>query len=122
MKRIIIYIQSIAVYLFLLLGLISSPCSAAAPSWRSLTPTQREALAPMDGQWDILPEIQRKRLLETAKHYPKMTPEQKQRYHDRLEKWSQAHPRTARNRAETYRAFNKLPAKERERSKTDGQS
>lgn len=110
-------IQGPIVAVLLLLGLVSSPCSAAAPSWRALTPIQREALAPMVGQWDILPEIQRSRLIETAKHYPRMTPEQKQRYHDRLKKWSELTPEQREAARKRYRAFNKLPAKERERIK-----
>ena len=69
---------------FLLLCLAST--SAGAQSWRALTSAQREALAPMVQQWDTLPELQRHRLLETAKHYSQLTPEQKQRYHNRLEK------------------------------------
>src|SRR5674476_767846 len=108
-------IQRPIVAVFLLLCLTSSPCSAAAPSWRSLTPNQREALAPMVGQWDILPEIQRNRLLKTAKYYPKMTPEQKQRYHDRLEKWSKLTPEQREAARKRFRAFKKLPANERER-------
>jgi hypothetical protein len=84
-----------------LLSLTSFPCSAAAPSWRALTPIQREALAPMVGQWDILPEIQRNRLLETAKHYPRMTSEQKKRYNDRLKRFQQtAGKSTGKNKAE----------------------
>lgn len=116
MKRFISFnTQIIAFTLYLLLSLTSSPCSAAAPAWRALTPTQRAALAPMDGQWDILPGIQRDRLLETAKHYPSMTPEQKKRYHDRLKKWSQLTPGQREAARKRYREFKKLPAKERER-------
>ena len=104
-------IQCPIVAVLLLLSLTSSPCSAAAPSWRSLTPIQREALAPMVGQWDILPEIQRNRLLKTAKYYPKMTPEQKQRYHDRLEKWSKLTPEQREAARKRYRAFQEAAGK-----------
>ena len=105
------------VSVFLLLCLISAPGVAAAQSWRSLTPTQREALAPMVQQWDTLPELQRHRLLQTAKHYSQLTPEQKQRYHSRLEKWSRLTPEQREAARKKYRAFNKLPAKEREKVK-----
>ena len=71
----------------------------------------------MIGQWDILPEIQRNRLLETAKHYPQMTPEQKQRYQSRLKKWSELTPEKREIARKRYRAFKKLPVKERERIK-----
>jgi hypothetical protein len=69
----------------------------------------------MIGQWDILPEIQRNRLLETAKHYPQMTPEQKQRYQSRLKKWSELTPEQREIARKRYRAFKKLPVKEQAR-------
>lgn len=103
--------------LFLLLCLLGVSGIAAAQSWRALTPTQREALAPMVQQWDTLPELQRRRLLETAEHYSRMTPVQKQRYHARLEKWSKLTPEQREAARQKYRAFNKLPAKEREKVK-----
>jgi Protein of unknown function (DUF3106) len=108
---------NLLVSVFMLLCLICVPGSAAAQSWRSLTPTQREALAPMVQQWDTLPELQRHRLLETAEHYPQLTPIQKQRYHDRLEKWSKLTPEQREAARQKYRAFKKLPAKEREKVK-----
>src|SRR3990172_9644464 len=73
---------------FLLLCLAGAPARAAAESWTSLTPAQQEALAPLAQQWDTLPEKQKHNLLITAKRYQHMTPEQKQRYHDRLPVWS----------------------------------
>lgn len=68
-------------------------------------------------EWDSLPEPQRQRLLETAKHYAKMTPEQKQRYHGRLERWSKLTPDQRQAAREKYRAFNKVPAEKREQVK-----
>lgn len=112
-----VQMQNYVAAVFLLLCLTSVPNSAAAQSWRSLTPTQREALAPMVQQWDTLPELQRHRLLETAKHYSQLTPEQKQRYHGRLEKWSKLTPEQREAARKKYRAFNKLPAEKREQVK-----
>jgi Protein of unknown function (DUF3106) len=112
-----VQMQNYVVAVFLLLCLTSVPTSAATQSWRSLTPSEREALAPMVQQWDTLPELQRHRLLETAKRYSQLTPEQKQRYHDRLEKWSKLTPEQREAARKKYLAFNKLPAKEREKVK-----
>jgi hypothetical protein len=112
-----VQMQNYVVAVFLLLCLIIAPNNAAAQSWRSLTPTQREALAPMVQQWDTLPELQRHRLLETAKHYSQLTPEQKQRYHGRLEKWSKLTPEQREAARKKYRAFNKLPAEKRDQVK-----
>lgn len=112
-----VQMQNHVVAVFLLLCLTIAPNSAAAQSWRSLTPTQREALAPMVQQWDTLPELQRHRLLETAKHYSQLTPEQKQRYHNRLEKWSKLTPEQREAARKKYRAFKKVPAEKREQVK-----
>ena len=68
-------------------------------------------------QWDTLPETQRHHLLETAKHYPRMTPEQKQRYHDRLPAWSNLPLEQREAAREKYRAFKKVPAEKREQVK-----
>ena len=112
-----IKMQNYLVAVFLLLCLTGVPNNAAAQSWRALTPTQREALAPMVQQWDTLPALQRHRLLETAEHYSQMTPVQKQRYHSRMEKWSKLTPEQREAARKKYRAFSKLPAKEREQVK-----
>lgn len=112
-----VQMRGYAIAVFLLLCLTSAPANAAAQSWRSLTPTQREALAPMVQQWDTLPELQRHRLLATAKHYSRLTPEQKQRYHDRLEKWSKLTPAQREAARAKYRAFKELPEEKREQVK-----
>jgi hypothetical protein len=112
-----IQMQNYLATVFLLLCLTGVSNSAAAQSWRSLTPTQREALAPMVQRWDTLPDVQRQRLLETAKRYPHMTSEQKQRYHGRLEKWSKLTPEQRKAAREKYRAFNKVPIEKREQVK-----
>src|SRR5574340_1503679 len=95
---------------FLLLVLAGMPASAATTPWRSLTPTQHEALAPLSQQWDSLPEQQQHRLLKTAKRYPNLTPEQKKRFRDRLEAWSKLTPEQRNAAREKYRAFSKVPA------------
>lgn len=101
----------------LLLCLASTLANAAPVSWRSLSPEQREALAPLVQQWDTLPELLRNRLIGTAKRYPHLNAEQKRRYHERLEKWSKLTPEQRKAAREKYRAFNKVPADKREQVK-----
>lgn len=100
---------------FLLLYMAGA--SAATISWRSLTPVQKEALAPLSQQWDTLPEAQQHRLLKTAKRYSHLTPEQKQRFRDRLTVWSKLTPEQRKAAREKYRAFKKVPAEKREQVK-----
>lgn len=91
--------------------------SAAVATWRSLSPAQHEALAPLAQQWDTLPEVQQLRLLKTAKRYPHLTPEQKRRFRDRLTVWSKLTPEQRKAAREKYRAFKKVPAEKREQVK-----
>lgn len=102
---------------FLLLCITGTTASAATVFWRSLSATQREALAPLSQQWDTLPEAQQHRLLKTAKRYSHLTPEQKQRFRDRLTVWSKLTPEQRKAAREKYRAFKKVPAEKREQVK-----
>lgn len=102
---------------FLLLCLAGTTASAATVTWRSLTPAQQEALAPLAQQWDTLPEVQQRRLLKTTKRYPQLTPEQKQRFLNRLTVWSKLTPEQRKAAREKYRAFKKVPPETREQVK-----
>lgn len=100
-----------------LLCMASTTASASTVPWRSLTPVQQEALAPLAQQWDTLPELQQHRLLKSAKRYPHLTPEKKQRFHNNLTVWSKLTPEQRKAAREKYRAFNKVPAEKREQVK-----
>jgi hypothetical protein len=102
---------------FLLLCMAGTTASAATAPWRTLTPAQQEALAPLAQQWDTLPELQQQRLLKTTKRYSRLTPEQKQRFRDRLTVWSKLTPEQRKAAREKYRAFKKVPPETRERVK-----
>ncbi|MHB8167666.1 MAG: DUF3106 domain-containing protein [Sulfuricella sp.] len=62
------------------------------PAWIELSQEQKQILAPVSGQWDAMPAIQRKRLLDVAKGYPKMKPDEQQRFQRRLKPWSSLTP------------------------------
>jgi len=109
--------RNFSVAVFLLLSMAVTTASAEAASWRSLSPAQQEALAPLAQQWDTLPKAQQNRLLKTAKRYSHLTPEQKQRFRDRLTAWSKLTPEQRKAAREKYRAFKKVPAEKREQVK-----
>lgn len=109
--------RNAAIAVFLLLCLAITTASAATVPWRSLSPAQHEALAPLSQQWDTLPEAQQRRWLKTTKRYPHLTTEQKQRFRDRLTVWSKLTPEQRKAAREKYRAFKKIPAEKREQVK-----
>lgn len=100
-----------------LLTLLCTPAYAAQKQWASLSPMQKEALAPIEQEWTQLPEKQRQRLIATTKRYPQLTPEQKQLFLNRLTEWSKL-TQEQRNRArEKYKAFSKVPPEKKEEVK-----
>ena len=67
----------------------SAVCAAGrAPVWAQLTVDQQTVLRPLQPEWDRLPEVQRQRLLTAAKRYPRMSPQQQQRFSQRLPGWT----------------------------------
>lgn len=99
---------------FALLCALNAPAAIAAPHyWRTLTPVQQEALAPMSQQWDALPEAQQHHLLKVAKHYPDLSMEGKQRFLSRLGAWSRLSPEQRQAARDKYRAFSKVPEEKR---------
>lgn len=104
--------------LFIIL-LLQANLAAAAPfvAWAQLTPAQQEALHPLSAQWDTLPTKLQKNLLYAAKRYPKLTPEQKQRFQNKLEKWSKLTPEQRKRAREKFQAFSKVPKAQREQVK-----
>lgn len=98
----------------LFLALACLPLTAHAKPWESLTPQQKEALAPLSGTWDSLSEIQQTNFLGIAKRYPKLSPLKQQRLHAQMEKWSKLTPEQRKRAREKYKAFSKLPPEKRE--------
>ena len=97
--------------------LLSFPAYAAKMSWTTLTPMQKEALAPIAQQWDTLPDKQQKRLLATTKGYPKLSPNEKQHFLTRLTDWSKLTPEQRDRAREKYKAVSKLAPEKREEVK-----
>ena len=97
--------------------LLLIPAMAVAQAWTSLSPTQKEALAPLAAEWDTLQTEQRRRLVNLAKHYPKLNAAHKQRMHHRLNEWSKLTPRQRERAREKFQAFSKIPSETRNQVK-----
>jgi thioesterase domain-containing protein len=79
-----------------------------------LTYEQKQILAPVHGEWDNMPAIQRKRLLGLAQGYPKMKPEQQQRIQRRLKDWSKLTPEERTQARKKYEKLKQLPPEKRQ--------
>jgi len=83
------------------------------PTWIELSQEQKQILAPVSGQWDAMPALQRKRLLGVAKGYPKMKPEEQQRIQRRLKDWSKLTPEERAQARKKYEKLKQLPPEKR---------
>jgi len=70
--------------------------TATKPRWVDLTPAQKEALAPLAGEWDQINAARKKKWLEIGNKVALMTPDEKQRVHERISDWVKLTPEQRR--------------------------
>jgi hypothetical protein len=97
-----------AVCFFMLAGPALAQSSATAPkaaasappkppvstglAWSSLTPSQRQALAPLERDWPNIDASRRSKWVEIANRLPSMPPDERQRMQDRMTEWARLTP------------------------------
>ena len=58
------------------------------PSWKDLSPAQRQALQPLAPHWDRLNEQHKLKWLALSKNYPTLSSEEQAKLHLRMSKWA----------------------------------
>lgn len=85
----------------------------AKPGWTELTPAQQGVLAPLQGEWEQLDTVRRKKWVAIADRYPTMKPAEQQRLQKRMQEWSKLTPAERKVAREKYKTLKNLPPKER---------
>lgn len=91
----------------------ASPSSPSRPTWNQLTPAQREALAPLQGQWETIDEPRKRKWLEVAPKYHQLSPEGQQRMHARMAEFAKLTPEQRWTARENFQRAYELPADQR---------
>jgi hypothetical protein len=112
--------------ILLLVGAVSTfalETQPQGPTWVSLSAEQKNILDPIaPPTWDTLTKLQKTRLINAAKHYPKETPEEQARFRQHLIEWTQL-PKEKRQQArENFKNFHKLPPEKKESIKNQWDS
>ncbi|MHB0986688.1 MAG: DUF3106 domain-containing protein [Sulfuricella sp.] len=94
-------------------GIAMAAQEARQPTWAELSFEQKQVLAPVSGEWDKMPAIQRKRLLGVVKRYPGMKADQQQRIQTRLKDWSKLTPEERALARKQYKKLKELPPEKR---------
>ena len=70
----------------------AGPVQAEGPSWNSLSPAQRAALAPLQRDWNSIDASGKQRWLEVAARLPSMPPDERARMQERMSDWTRLTP------------------------------
>jgi len=64
------------------------PAKKPDGTWENLKPTQQQILAPLEDDWDYMLPDSRKKWIQVANIYPKMSEQDQQRLQSRMTGWS----------------------------------
>jgi hypothetical protein len=94
-------------------GALAAP-ETAPPAWSALTPSQRQALRPLQPTWDSTDSQRKKKWIEVAERFPQMPPEERQRVQERMAAWAaMSPPERARARVQ-FQETRRIGAEERQ--------
>lgn len=79
-------------------------------TWESLKPAQQQILAPLEGDWDYMLPDSRKKWMQVANIFPKMSAQDQERLQSRMNGWSKLSQKERRLARENYLASLKFPA------------
>lgn len=74
----------------------------AKPAWSELSDAQRNALAPLAGEWSGMDALHKRKWLTVATRFAAMTPDAQQRLHERMRDWIDLTPEQRRLARESY--------------------
>ena len=89
----------------------SPPARAeAGVRWQSLTPAQRQALAPLEREWSAIDAPRKQKWLAIADRYPSLPPQERGRITERMNEWTQLTPAERGEMRLRYQEAQQVPA------------
>ena len=82
-------------------------------TWEGLKPAQQKILAPLESDWDYMLPDSRKKWIQVANIYPKMSAQDQDRLQSRMTGWSNLSQKERRIARENYLASLKFPAEKK---------
>jgi hypothetical protein len=89
------------------------PAKKPDGTWESLKPTQQQILAPLESDWDYMLPDSRKKWIQIANIYPRMSGQDQQRLQSRMASWSKLSQKERRLARENYLSSLKFPAEKK---------
>jgi Protein of unknown function (DUF3106) len=103
--------------------------SQGGPTWSTLTPAQRSALAPLERDWASIDPQRKQKWLEIASRMPSMPADERERMQARMHEWAKLSPQergqarfryqesrqlTPQERQQRWEAYQALPPEQRQ--------
>jgi len=82
----------------------------AGVRWQALTPTQRQALAPLEREWPGIDAQRKQKWLQIAERYPALAPEERTRITERMNEWARLTPAERGELRLRYQEAQQVPA------------
>ncbi|WP_255538483.1 DUF3106 domain-containing protein [Polynucleobacter sp. P1-05-14] len=89
------------------------PTKAPDGTWESLSAIQQKVLAPLESDWDYMLPDSRRKWIQIANIYPKMSAQDQDRLQSRMISWSNLSQKDRRVARENYLASLKFPAEKK---------
>jgi hypothetical protein len=86
----------------------------AGKSWSTLSPAQRELLAPLATQWPQLDAGSQEHWAALSQRYPKLKPDEQQRLRERLSDWAALSPAERQQARQGFTAAQRLAPSDRQ--------
>jgi len=86
----------------------------AKPAWKELSAAQREALAPLAGDWDTFDRARKLKWLDVASKYPQLSPDSQKHLHERMVEFSKLTPEQKRTARTNFQRAYELPMEQRQ--------
>jgi len=94
-------------------GAPAASVANAHPNWNELNAVQQRVLAPLAGEWNNFPELNRRKWLQIAERYEKFSPAEQARLQTRMTEWVKMTPQQRRLARENYQITRSLPAQKK---------
>ena len=94
-------------------GAPAASIANAHPNWNELNAVQQRVLAPLAGEWNNFPELNRRKWLQIAERYEKFSPAEQARLQTRMTEWVKMTPQQRRLARENYQITRSLPAQKK---------
>jgi len=102
------------ILLALLLGALGAARAGPDPAWSTLTPAQKQVLAPLQRDWSSLDPSRKEKWLEVAARYPTLSEDERRRLQERMATWARMTPAERANARLQYQEIRQLPPEERQ--------